>query len=503
MEAAPSAPAPAAATPPARPPRQRNATQMLRLLDASKTGRLESSWDANPASIGSVIYQDLATLVARSREQGENNDHAAKFLQMVKTNVIGPSGLILKSQVKDPSGKLDLVAQTAIETAWAEFGEIGTFDTSGTLSRLDVENLIATNVPLDGEFIAVKRFGAEFPHGFALQLIDPVLLDPKHFEKLSNGNSIQHGIEYSPAGRPVAYHFKEIDERQVHYIQSQRTVQRVPAENVIHIFLPVRVGQKRGLPWMRTALWRMKMLQGYEDAAITGRRTAAAAPMFFRDPEGEAPDDDEIPQELAEPGQIPFIGNLDLVARPQDNSSGEFDPFVKAMLRSIASGLNVPYNTLANDLEGVNFSSIRQGELDAREMWKGLQEWLIGQWSKKVFAEWLPIALLKGKITVPNKAGVARPLPAEKLDKYKPVAFRGRRWSWIDPNAEMKANELALGLNLKSRTEVIEDMGRDALDVWEEKAREDEQMKALGLDPVMPELLLNQPTPQDGKQKAA
>ncbi|MCI0539082.1 MAG: phage portal protein [Verrucomicrobiales bacterium] len=44
-----------------------------------------------------------------------------------------------------------------------------------------------------------------------------------------------------------------------------------------------------------------------------------------------------------------------------------FPFFVKTFLRGIASGLGVSYNTLANELEGVNFSSIRAGVSDERE----------------------------------------------------------------------------------------------------------------------------------------
>jgi capsid protein len=57
--------------------------------------------------------------------------------------------------------------------------------------------------------------------------------------------------------------------------------------------------------------------------------------------------------------------------------TGEFLPFHKAMLRSMAAGMGVLYNNLASDLEGVNFSSIRQGTLDEREHWKELQQWLV------------------------------------------------------------------------------------------------------------------------------
>ena len=484
---------------PAKPVPQRNPGKMLRMINAANTGRLEASWAVTPTTVDAMIYKEWNTLVARSRDQAENNDHAAKFLSLCEINVVGPTGFTMKSQVKDPSGKPDLVAQGAVESAWAEFGEIGNFDVTGTLSRADVEKLAIKSVAMDGEFIAVHRYGPEFPHGYALQVIDPVTLDPCHFEKLTNGNVVRHGIEFNGNGKPVAYHFKEVDERQIGYVQAIRATQRIPAENIIHIFLPERVGQKRGLPWMRTALWRMKMLNGFEDAAITKARLGASAAGFFTTDENTDPDEEyDLPMEAGEPGQFYDIGNRKFVQWDPQFPSNEFDPFVKAMLRSISSGLKVSYNNLASDLTSVNFSSIRQGALDEREVWKALQEWMIGQWSKKVFTNWLAVALLNQKITVPNKVGVMRPLPFKKLEKYRPVAFRGRRWAWIDPNAEMKATELALGMKLMSRTQAIEDLGRDPEDVWSEVQREEQMMSDMGIDSTMPnDMRRPEPTPQD------
>ncbi len=52
----------------------------------------------------------------------------------------------------------------------------------------------------------------------------------------------------------------------------------------------------------------------------------------------------------------------------------QFETFVKTILRQVASGLNVPYNELANDLEGVSYSSLRQSVLEAREYYKFMQK---------------------------------------------------------------------------------------------------------------------------------
>lgn len=462
-------------------PQRRPAPTGKRIFQAAGTGRLEQSWTATPTSVDSWIYQHWSTLVARSREQAENNDHATKFVQLCRDNIAGPKGFTLQAQVKDPNGTPDTLASTALEDAFARFSKRGAFDVTGTLSRSDAERMICSNLPIDGEVIAIARYGRELNEfGFAVQFVDPVLLNPMHYEELGNGNVIRHGIEFNSNGKPISYYFRKMDERQVGYIQSYgaNTYDRVPAENVCHIFLPEKIGQKRGLGWMRTALWRLRMLGGFEDAAVVNARVGAAKMGFFRDPEGQNDEDDEIPME-GDPGTFEDIGNRELVQWNPQFPDQSIDPFTKSLLRSIASGLKVSYNNLASDLTSVNFSSIRQGALDERETWKGLQEMLIGQWSEWLYERWLQRALLAEAVKVANK-----PLKFERLDKYRGVSWRPRRWGWIDPSAEMAAAEKAIAMRLKSRTEVIgETTGRDAADVWEETAREDKDMAALGVKP--------------------
>ena len=156
--------------------------------------------------------------------------------------------------------------------------------------------------------------------------------------------------------------------------------------------------------------------------------------------------------------------------------SGDFAVFNKAMLRGIAAGFGVLYNNLANDLEHVNFSSIRQGTLDEREHWKEMQQWLIESLIEPVFGAWLPRALLAGRITVKG-----RPLKAERLARYAAVSWQPRRWAWIDPRADIEAAVAAKNQMLLSPSQIIREQGRDPSDVWAEIAADIEQMRMAGI----------------------
>jgi lambda family phage portal protein len=179
----------------------------------------------------------------------------------------------------------------------------------------------------------------------------------------------------------------------------------------------------------------------------------------------------------AEPGEFPVLPEgAELQEWNPAYPSGEFAMFNKAMLRGIAAGFGVLYNNLANDLEGVNFSSIRQGTLDEREHWKEMQEWLIETLIQPVFEAWLPRALLGGHIQVKG-----RPLKPERIDRYAEVSWQPRRWAWIDPRADVDAAVVSKNNLLQSPGQIIREGGRDPSDVWREIAADIEEMRAAGI----------------------
>src|SRR5690606_31265005 len=212
-------------------------------------------------------------------------------------------------------------------------------------------------------------------------LIDPQRLPPDYdVARLPNGGFIRHGIEFNRYGRPMFYHFGSNDESDSQYYQvAGRGYIKVPAENIIHGFLEELVGQRRGLPWSSTSLFRLHHLAGFEDAAVQNARASASKMGFIQYENGFGPEceDDQAVEIDAEPLSFHELPEGARIAEWSPNyPTGEFAVFNKAMLRGAAAGWGVLYNNLAGDLEGVNFSSIRQGTLDERDHWLDLQQWL-------------------------------------------------------------------------------------------------------------------------------
>ena len=62
-----------------------------------------------------------------------------------------------------------------------------------------------------------------------------------------------------------------------------------------------------------------------------------------------------------------------------------FADFHASVLRSVASGLGISYVTLANNLEGISYSSIRQGATEERDNLRVIQRFLIQHLAEPVF----------------------------------------------------------------------------------------------------------------------
>jgi lambda family phage portal protein len=464
------------------------------------------NWTGTLMSPDQFITLRQPVLVARSREQWSNNDYVRNFVRKVRQNVIGANGIRLQAKVKKPRGQLDTDVNKAIEDGWCEWSKPGNCEVTGRLSLRAVQELCTETAARDGEFVVRKVYGSlAGPLGFALQLIDPQRLSIRYenYGYDRTGNFIRQGIEFDRFGKPIAYHFSSTDEYDsFYYTINGKGFVRVPAEDIIHGFRQEMVGQRRGLPWASTSLFRLHHLTGMEDAAVQNARAGATKMFFVEWDEGMGPDMEEG-ESPAEINAEPLSGHeLPAGAHIKEFNptypSGEFAAFVKQMLRGSAAGMGVSYNNLAGDLEGVNYSSLRSGTLDERETWLELQSWVIEQLMSPVYEAWLKYMLLAGRLTAKGRA-----LPADKLKDYQAVVWQGRRWMWVDPRADVDAAASEVRLGSRSISSVIRESGRDPQEVFLEIADDLKSMAEAGIPDDIIHLFMNGEPPVPPKPEPA
>lgn len=432
----------------------------LRRFEAARIDRLTADFFSTQESINQELRADLDLLRRRGRQLVNNNDYARKFRGMVEDNIIGPAGVRLQVRVEDRPGVPDRLANTAIESAWAEWGRA--CDITGQMSLRDLCCALVGGLPSDGEFLVriVRGDAAGNRFGFALQAIDVDRIDTAYSGRAANGNAVIMGVEVDSYRRPVALHLFAAHPNDG--VGTSRERVRVPADELLHRYRIERPEQARGIPWMAPGMLSLHHLGSFMQSALLAARHGAEHYGFFTSPDGQAPigADDGYGTQISTsvPGTYDTLpAGTTFTANDAKYPNEVFAPFTKTILQRIATGWRVAYHSLANDLEGVSFSSIRSGTLEERDRWAADQQWFIDAFLEPVYQAWLQMALLRGAIVMPNGSA----LPATKLAKFARHDWQPRRWEWVDPKSDMEAKVLAVRAGLIAPQDLSAAMGYD------------------------------------------
>jgi len=473
------------------------AEQRKRMYAGAEFNRLQSDWSVLNTSADSEIITSLRTLRARSRQLLRDNEYAKRAVQLIVNNVIG-TGIGMQGQVQSAGGKLQGRINDLIEETWGEWTDKDTCDPAGKLFFTDQERLIVGSLVENGE-VLVRKIRQPFGRGkipYATELIEADrLVDQWSVARAENGNVIRMGVEQDKWGRPVAYWLYPThpgDYQFSAFVES--ALIRVPASDIIHLFIPERIGQTRGVPWFYATLKRLRNMQGYEEAEIVAARAAASIVGIIQSEDGVTPDTDELsgetrqaPTLTMEPGTFQQLapGETFTGFNPSRANAG-MDAFMRYMLRAFAIGVGVSYAGVSGDYSQSNYSASRLALLDDRDLWRVLQGWFIRNYRREIHREWLDAAVLCGELNFPDFYSNPK--------KYNKVRFRPRGWSWIDPTKEVLAYKAAVRAGFMTNTDVISQTSEhaDAEDVFKERRRELDMMAELGLvfdtDPAQTDL---------------
>ena len=202
------------------------------------------------------------------------------------------------------------------------------------------------------------------------------------------------GIDRDDMKRPLRYNFYPEDGRP--YV--------LHADNVIHNFAEVYAGQERGLSWFIGCVDTMAELSGFERNVSQAVRNAASDPGHYSvSPRWFQP---IRPEDAADSTKA-----LDLLTRTVTRSpdkrgilpegvewkpsevgnvfTGQVtDSHRKSQLARISASVGLSYFTVSGDLSSANFSSLQQGNLDNRALFRATQN-LILESVKQVIKRWV------------------------------------------------------------------------------------------------------------------
>jgi lambda family phage portal protein len=454
----------------------------------AKMGRLTGDWPTASRSIDQDLMVDLRRLRARARNQAMNSPIASKFLGMVRMNVVGQHGVKLAFKVpqqrKSKKGNgLDDAANTELARAWAEWGKKGSCTVCGRYSWRELQRLIAENTARDGEQFIRKVYVPKSvnPFGFQLQLIDADQVDDSYnVMDMPGGVQVRMGVEVNRDQRPLAYHIFNGNPFEGTFGSANRI--RVPADQIIHYFIPHRTGQTRGYPWFASTMSQLNMLDGYFYAELTAARIGASVVMSIEsDPNAPAEEiqSDGINADGSKAVDIGYGKALEMPTGQHLNDhtpshpTNAFEPFIKQSGREIASGMNVAYHKLCNDLAGINYSSGRLGELEERDFWMEMQTHMVDDVCEMIYDPWLAAGLMWGAIELP--------LSDRKRFTGPSLKWEPRRWPWVDPLKDVQASTLLVQNGFETNESILNSQGRDLEDVYNQRKREQDLADELGL----------------------
>jgi len=455
---------------------------LSRKYEGADRGRRTAGWITTGGTANAEIAGSKITVRNRSRDLVRNNPYAARGIQVIANNVIGRG---IMTQIKLDMRSEISTKEKRINNIWKAWANTTACDFEGIHNLAGMQRLLMRGVVESGDvLVRIRRVNRRFfttDNGtrlelppIQLQILEGDFIATNQINRvLDNGNVIIEGVEVDPGGKVVAYHLFKNHPGNINInIQNTFDTIRIDASEILFLYRVDRPGQLTGMPWLSPDIIRLRDFDLYEDAQLKRQQCAAMFTAFVHDLEGI--DDDEETKEQTElgekmePGLIEILPPGKTIELSDPPGADNYKEYTSVVLRSIAAGLGITYESLTGDLSDVNFSAGRMGWI---EMQRNIDTWraniMINQFLRPVF-NWFKNSLELIGEAAPN----ARPM------------FTAPKREMIDPAKEVAANKIAVRNGFKTLSEVVRESGADPDVHFTEYASDNEMLdkKKLILD---------------------
>ncbi|EAC0859647.1 phage portal protein [Escherichia coli] len=453
------------------------------------TSVMNFGFNANSGSnINFLILKALPTMRAFSRDAVLKNPIGRKYMNLSVDGVVGSDGVYVKPAV-EIDGSEDEINQIneqleKLFDRWAY--DPDRFSVDGALSfELFQQNVEKIRVQ-DGEcFIRIHTINRQIK----LEILDTARLQQSNNQHLANCNYISNGIEFDQWHRPVNYYFCRFDP--VTYTYSTGDYEVIPANEICHYFIADQQGQERGLPDLVATSKLIEDLKNFTEAALTAKRVSASSMAFITNNNDTTSTDllgaderDEVTPVYTEYFEAGFIGELgegqDIKTVTPTNGVDGIDQFTNELMNQISMGLNVTKQALLSDTSNASFSAARLTEKLQQTTFRTRTNVLISKVLKPIYIAWL-----KNEMINNSKLNLSfsdfDDLICARYILQKPIS--------LDPVKDIQAELLQLEAGIKSKTQVIAELGGDPVKVLAEVQAEKEKENP------------NKEVNQDGNQK--
>lgn len=311
--------------------------------------------------------------------------------------------------------------------------------------------------------------------------------------KLKNGNMCYDGVEVDKSGRISAYHFREDYPDEFKFKPDEKTkFERVEAEtegyrNVIHMLMPDRPDQHRGVSMLAPVIEVLLQLRRYTEAELKAALIQADIAAFVTQNNQDAlanPLNNTGPAEESKPWEQHMGDGVMLYGVPGNDvkfpstshPAQPFRDFLRAIAELVGASRGAPAGILLKSLTN-SYSASRGEMLEFSKVVKILRDAYSARWNRPVWERFISEAVALGRLRAP---GFFRDPLIRRAYTYS--EWVGPAMGNVDPVKEMQAFNMQLEGKMTTRENVTAALGNgDFYDNLAQLAREEEWIaKMLG-----------------------
>lgn len=429
--------------------------------NAGKVTRLTKNFARSYIPEFKIDATTIEQLRAESWNLYRNNPYARKIVRTLESKVVG-RGMHPISLAKTIDGKpFTEFREKAREVWWSlqNCADVRGKPGRGGLDMVELQKLALRQVILSGATLArpktltarqQKRLGA--PIRLAMHMISINRLSA--FDKADgfvDGNDWYRGIELNPDGERVAYHLttQRLDE----FDAVDMDVFRVPADEMIHLYVCDDIDQLNGTPWFAPAIFQARdggdlqynVLKSSAIAAcfVVGYSLASGKSRLGLAPEtssDDLTDSDGNAITKVQPGMMINTGKDGKVEgiSPAQPTTNVVD-FLRHILGGIGTALpGIKASTVTQDYKGSSFSSERAADNDVWPEMESVQDWFARSFVQPWFEAVIDTAVAQGLF-----AGViTQEEYADRRNELLDTQWRGPIARSINPTDDEKASQM-------------------------------------------------------------
>jgi len=418
-------------------------------------------------NINAVLRQSLPALRDASRSLVLQNPYARQYVNLSAGTVAGADGITVRPSPVGLDGQTDPVLADQLEKLFYEWAsDANRFSADGTISFDTFQALAERTRATDGEcFVRLHNDGDELK----VSIIDAARIPSTKNELLKDGSYISNGIERDKNGRVLAYHVADV--HPLNYSIQTNNTQRVPANVVLHYFIPEFPGQERGFPDCIAVIKTLDDFNSYNEATVLQKKIASSAMGFITNSDntheelldGENPEREFV--EYFEPGSIKELapGQQIQTLNPTAGTD-KITEFYDACLTTISTGLGIPKQSLISDTSSASYSASKLADRMSREGLKTRSNLLISKVLKPIYREFIK------RIMVSE----FKNLSFTNFENIANCTFITVKQISLDPVKDAQYEQVLLDMGVKSKSQIIRDLGMEPQHVFEELKRESE-----------------------------